>query len=261
MRSLLICHEGASLNRNGIARWLASFSTLGEIVILPDKGSTYRRVKAEVKRIGIMRLFDAVAFRIYYKLVLSGKDRMWQAQKLRELCSAYPPVPEDTPVLYSSSPNTPEVEQFLRQCQPDLMIARCKVLLKKNIFSVAGSGTFVMHPGICPQYRNAHGCFWALANNDLDNVGMTLLKIDEGIDTGPVYGFYQSSYDELRESHVVIQFRMVLDSLDDIRDRLLEIDEGSAQSIDTTGRRSAVWGQPWLTAYLRWKYRAKRRKT
>ena len=39
-------------------------------------------------------------------------------------------------------------------------------------------GTFVMHPGICPEYRNAHGCFWALANRDLARVGMTLLRAD-----------------------------------------------------------------------------------
>ena len=74
MRSLLICHEGVTLNCVGIVRWLASFSTLVGIVILPDKGSSYRCVRAEVKRIGIMRLFDAMAFRIYYKLVLSRND-------------------------------------------------------------------------------------------------------------------------------------------------------------------------------------------
>ena len=52
------------------------------------------------------------------------------------------------------------------------------------------TGHSSMHPGICPEYRNSHGCFWALARRDLDHVGATLLQIDEGSDTGPVYAYY-----------------------------------------------------------------------
>ena len=115
-----------------------------------------------------------------------------------------------------------------------------------------------MHPGICPEYRNAHGCFWALAKRDLNKVGMTLLKIDKGVDTGPAYGYYTSRYDELTESHIVIQHRVVLDNLDALRTKLLEIFGGVATPLDTSGRPSAVWGKPWLTSYLKWKSQARR---
>ena len=86
-----------------------------------------------------------------------------------------------------------------RSVQPDLAIARCKVILKREIFEIPRVGTFVMHPGICPEYRNAHGCFWALVNRDLDRVGMTLLRVDAGIDTGPVYLHGTCDIDEVRE--------------------------------------------------------------
>jgi hypothetical protein len=46
----------------------------------------------------------------------------------------------------------------------------------------------------------------------------------------------------------VTQHRSVVDHLDDIRDKLLEISAGSASRIDTSGRPSETWGQPWLTA-------------
>jgi methionyl-tRNA formyltransferase len=121
-----------------------------------------------------------------------------------------------------------------------------------------------MHPGICPEYRNAHGCFWALANGDLERVGMTLLKIDAGIDTGPVYGYFTYPYDEVHDSHLVIQRRMMLENLDAIAQKLCDIHAGRAQPIDTSERSSAEWGQPWLTAYFRWKrqasHRARRRR-
>src|SRR5207247_7858357 len=107
-------------------------------------------------------------------------------------------------------------------------------------------------------YRNAHGSFWALAKRDLEKVGLTLLKIDNGVDTGPVYGYYSYDFDEIRESHLVIMTRVVLDNLDPIRDKLLEIHAGIAKPIDTAGRSTAVWGQPCVHSYLGWKLEARR---
>jgi methionyl-tRNA formyltransferase len=114
-----------------------------------------------------------------------------------------------------------------------------------------------MHPGITPEYRNSHGCFWALSNRDLEHVGLSLVRIDEGVDTGPVLGYFTYPYDERRESHEVIQKRMLLENLDALQDRFLEIERGEAQPIDTSGRRSAAWGQPRLTKYMSWKRAAR----
>jgi len=138
-------------------------------------------------------------------------------------------------------------------------IARCKVLLDKEIYEIPRTGTFVLHPGICPEYRNAHGCFWALANRDLDRVGMTLLRVDKGVDTGPVYLHATCTYDERRDSHIVIQQRAVVDNLEAIGRTLTALARGEdVQPVNTEGRRSAVWGQPRLTQYLRWKLAARR---
>ena len=126
------------------------------------------------------------------------------------------------------------------------------------MFSIPRLGTFVMHPGICPEYRNAHGCFWARATGDHGNVGMTLLRIDRGVDTGPVFGYFRVDPDA-HESHVVTQHRVVLDHLDAVRDTLLAIDAGAAVPIDTSGRPSAAWGQPWLSAHLRMRAVANRK--
>jgi methionyl-tRNA formyltransferase len=115
-----------------------------------------------------------------------------------------------------------------------------------------------MHPGICPEYRNAHGCFWALVYGDAENVGMTLLRVDSGVDTGPVYGYYRCRYDQTRESHAVIQDRVVFDNLDELKDKFQEIFTGAARIIDTSGRDSRAWGQPRLTSYLHWKWMAGR---
>lgn len=257
-RTVLICHADDPLNREGLARWLAATTSLAGIIVLEEPPKRMKqRIKREIKRVGLLRFLDVLAFRLYYKLFLAGKDRAWEQQTLKSLCERFAPLGESTRVLHAPSPNAPEVEAFLRETAPDIVIARCKTLLKPAVFSIPKDGTFVMHPGVCPQYRNAHGCFWALAQNDRVNVGMTLLKIDKGVDTGPVYGFYRCCFDETTDSHHVIQHKVVFDNLDALRDRLLDIHTGRATTIDTRGRPSGEWGQPWLTAYLRYRRRAK----
>src|SRR5207247_2584388 len=127
------------------------------------------------------------------------------------------------------------------------------------IFELARRGTFVLHPGICPEYRNAHGCFWALVNRDLGRVGMTLLRVDKGVDTGPVYLYGSYAFDEGRESPAVIQSRVVFENLDRIGPVLVALGNGEQIAPQpTAGRKSAVWGQPRLSAYLKWKWNAHR---
>jgi methionyl-tRNA formyltransferase len=117
----------------------------------------------------------------------------------------------------------------------------------------------VLHPGICPEYRNSHGCFWAMAGRDLRRVGMTLLKIDRGVDTGPVYLQASCDFNEVRESHVVIQYRVITENLDRIADKLIDVCKGRATPVSTAGRKAGVWGQPRLSAYFRWKRQAHNR--
>jgi len=244
-----------------MARWLASFSELvGLIVLKESKQQIWRRIRRELSRSGLLRFCDVVAFRLYYSVAISRRDQRWEARELDKLCRVYPPLPPDIPIFYSHSPNTSAAKQFIQNLHPDIMIARCKILLQENIFSQPSKGTLVMHPGICPEYRNAHGCFWALANDDLERVGMTLLRIDRGVDTGPVYGYFTYDFDEVAESHIVIQNRVVFDNLNQIQGRICEIYSGDVRQLDTSNRPSAIWGQPRLTSYLRWKHRAKKRQ-
>ena len=250
MRTLLICHDGADLDREGLARWLGSFSDYaGTVVIREPGGRLKKRVKREIARVGWLRFLDVLAFRAYYRLAMAAGDKAWERRELARLRTRFPSLP-DAPEAIVSSPNASDAERFIRAQQPDLVIARCKTLLKEQVFTIPSLGTFVMHPGICPEYRNAHGCFWARATGDGENVGMTLLRIDKGVDTGPVYGYFRVR-PEPAESHVVTQHRVVLDHLDAIRDTLLAIEAGAAPRIDTTGRKSAAWGQPWMSAYLK----------
>jgi hypothetical protein len=260
MRTVLICQEDAPLARDGMPRWLSSCSDLAGVIVLRETQTRrWRRIKREAKRIGWLRMLDVVAFRIWQRGFLAAADSLYCKSRLAELKAKYPEVRKDLPTLKTTSPNSPECVAFLNSLQPDVVLASCKHILKPHVFEIAKTGTFAMHPGICPEYRNAHGCFWALANGDLGNIGTTLLKIDAGVDTGPVYGYFRGSFDAARETPMMIQRRMTFDHLEEIGERMREVHQGTAKPIDTRGRASKEWGQPWLTKYLSWKWLARRR--
>ena len=258
---MLICHEAERLDRDGLASWLASTMKLAGLLIIRDGADRrWRAVRREMRRVGPWGLLDVVAFRALARVVHGRRDREWEEAQLDRLRKRYPADLSQVPTLTVSSPNSVEARNFVETVQPDLAIARCKVLLDRAIYEIPRTGTFVLHPGICPEYRNAHGCFWALANRDISRVGMTLLRIDAGIDTGPVYLHGTCDYDERRDSHIVIQQRAVVENLEAIGDTLTALARGEdIEPINTEGRRSAVWGQPRLTHYLRWKLAARRR--
>ena len=230
----------------------------GLLIIRDEPGRRWQAARRELRRVGALKFLDVVAFRAYARVALAPHDAAWTDSQLARLRAAYPARLDEVPQLVVSSPNAAEAKAFLDRLQPDLAIARCKVILTPEIYETPRLGTFVLHPGICPEYRNAHGCFWALANRDLDRVGMTLLRVDPGIDTGPIYLHGTCEFDEVRDSHTVIQYRAVFDNLDAIGRTLTALHRGTeVKPVPTAGRRSAVWGQPRLTDYLRWKRAAR----
>jgi hypothetical protein len=258
--AILICHRHDRLDSEGLASWLAATMRLAGIVEIDgDGGRRLRVARRELRRNGLARFLDVLAFRVYARLRLARADAEWTKAELARLRRRFPAELASIPRCLVNNPNDARARAFIARWQPDLIVARCKFILKPEIFTLARAGAYALHPGICPEYRNAHGCFWALVNRDVDRVGMTLLRIDRGVDTGPALLHATCGFDEVRESHYVIQQRVVFENLARIGQALLAAGRGEpVETIDTRGRASAVWGQPGLTSYLRWKRAARR---
>src|SRR5262249_46032421 len=126
MRTLMICHEDAPLDRDGLVRWLASFSDVAGVVVVREPAvRVRRRVSRGTARVGFWRFLDVLAFRLYYALCRAAEDRRWEDRQLQRLHARFPEVPA-APVAVVDSPNSPEAEAFVRACRPDLVIARVK---------------------------------------------------------------------------------------------------------------------------------------
>lgn len=254
--TVLLRHRGSKFDHEVVGRWLAATTDLAaEIVVEPDRRRRLRTLKHEYRRSGVLGLVDALLFRVYYSATLADSA----SEKVDELVARSRANYDDydVPKYAVDDPNSVETQNVLVDVTPDLMVARTKVLLEEDVYSVPRYGTFVIHPGICPEYRNQHGCFWALANGDDENVGYSLLRIDDGIDTGEIFAQNGTTFDPLNDEHTYLQSKVVADNLDEMEEVLRSVANGTATLIDTDGRPAGFWGMPKMSAWVTWKRRVR----
>ena len=74
----------------------------------------------------------------------------------------------------------------LRLARPDLLISAAhRYLIRRPELEVPRLGAVGLHPGMLPQYRGSYPLWWALRNGESE-VGLTLYRLGQGIDDGPV---------------------------------------------------------------------------
>lgn len=82
--------------------------------------------------------------------------------------------------------NTDEVLEKLAGLKPDyLVVAAYGQILKKALLEIPQRACLNAHASLLPQYRGASPIQTALLNRDLET-GMTIMQVDEGLDTGPI---------------------------------------------------------------------------
>ncbi len=96
------------------------------------------------------------------------------------------PAQLDQPQLVINVPhiNHPDVVKLAEETQPDVIAVFGTSLIKGSLLKMGKYGMVNLHGGLSPHYRGADCTFWALYNNEPDQVGCTLHFINEGIDTG-----------------------------------------------------------------------------
>lgn len=73
----------------------------------------------------------------------------------------------------------------LRRLQPDLIaVAAYGQILPQSILDLPRFGCLNVHTSLLPKYRGAAPIQWAILNGDAET-GVTIMKMDAGLDTGP----------------------------------------------------------------------------
>lgn len=77
-------------------------------------------------------------------------------------------------------------QEKLRELRPDLIVvAAFGQILPKSILDIPSYGCINVHASLLPKYRGAAPIAWAILNGE-EITGVTIMKMDEGMDTGDI---------------------------------------------------------------------------
>jgi methionyl-tRNA formyltransferase len=90
------------------------------------------------------------------------------------------------PLLKSPHVNAPEVVDAIKQAEIDwLFIVGWSQIAGARVLAAPRLGVFGMHPTLLPEGRGRAAIPWAILK-DIRQTGVTLFKMDNGVDTGPI---------------------------------------------------------------------------
>lgn len=89
-------------------------------------------------------------------------------------------------VLQPEKASDPQFCEVIREKTPDILIVVAfGQILRKVLLDIPCWGALNIHASLLPRYRGAAPIQWAILNNE-PKTGLTAMRMDEGLDTGPV---------------------------------------------------------------------------
>lgn len=138
-----------------------------------------------MRKLGWLTAFSQVLFATLIRplLLKQSRARISAIQKSHGLEATRPMTGA---IRFTENINAPEALVLMKQFNPRVVVVNGTRILKPATLDNIAATFINTHQGITPQYRGAHGAYWALFQNDLQNCGVTIHLVDQGIDTGNI---------------------------------------------------------------------------
>lgn len=187
MKIILLAGNGVSSKFifNGLKNKVAI-----EKVLMTSSVSKSKMVKRRIKRLGFLKVANQLIFQIVVTRLLKQSSRNKYYKRVEELGLDKTNIPSDT-IVHVGSVNSDECINQLKEINPDIVIVNGTSIISDKVLNSTDAIFINTHIGITPQYRGVHGGYWALRNRDKKNFGVTVHKVDTGIDTGDI--LYQAT--------------------------------------------------------------------
>lgn len=137
-------------------------------------------------------------------LVITQRDRpKGRGKKLQ-----YTPVKEKAlqlglEIYQPDNINSDESIEKLKMINPDfLIVVAFGQILKKKVLDIPKIDALNVHASLLPKYRGAAPINWAILNGE-EETGVTIMKIDEGLDTGDIISSVSTPIDDADDAITV----------------------------------------------------------
>jgi hypothetical protein len=212
-------------------------------ILMESKESRIKFIRRRVRRLGLLKVLGQLAFVSLMVPLLRCKS----AQRYQYLvCSKGLNLSQEpfANAVRVESVNGAEVEAWLRESQPDIVVVNGTRIISKRILEASQALFINIHCGITPKYRGTHGGYWARVRQDSLNCGVTVHLVDAGVDTGKIFG--QRLIDPKSSDNIItyplLQVAAALPLL-------VEAVKGNVNLSAPEGE-SEVWFHPTLWGYL-----------
>ena len=179
---LVFLTSGNELSRITARRLAATFPDLKIIVEEPVARSAL--LLGRIKRLGPLHVAGQLAFGVLARgLHYASRRRIGEILQQHRLEARWPDGCERIEV---PSVNLPECVACLDRLNPRVILLLGTRIIDRKTLAAIKVPLINYHAGITPKYRGIHGGYWAKAEGDLENFGVTVHLVDPGIDTGAV---------------------------------------------------------------------------
>lgn len=221
-------------------------------VIVEEPVARGAMIRSRIRRLGLVTTLSQVAFVTLIRPMLRRAAR----RRIRAICQEQgleTAAPAAHYIRKIASVNGAQCRDALAAIKPKAVVVNGTRIIKRDILQAPGGIFINLHQGITPQYRGAHGGYWALHENDRGHCGVTVHIVDEGIDTGGVVAqaLINPGPDDNFATYPFLQTAAALPGLvsaveDVLAGRL------AARAVEGP---SAVWYHPGFVQYLRGRLR------
>ncbi|MFY9911057.1 MAG: formyltransferase family protein [Candidatus Sulfotelmatobacter sp.] len=139
---------------------------------------------------------------------------------LRNIAKSY-----DFPIRILANQNSADAISRLKLWAPDLVVFTGGNILRKDILALPRLGVLNLHLGLLPQVRGMSSPEWSLLSGV--PVGITIHRMDQGIDTGPILQKYEYPDLALCQSLADLRCRLIAFGVDELGDVIAALDRGT----------------------------------
>jgi len=217
-------------------------------IIIEDKVNRKRFLKRRIKNFGFLKVFGQVLFQLSVPKTL---ERISQ-KRIKEIKSYYKleskPYPKN--IVYNvSSVNSVDCIEFIKKEKPDLIIVNGTRIISKKVLDCTDAVFFNTHLGITPKYRGVHGGYWAIANEDKDNFGVTVHLVDSGIDTGGVL-FQQKILTKNKDNFSTYTYLQIGEGISIMKKAIDNFINDQLKEFIPNISESKLWSHPTIWFYM-----------
>lgn len=219
-----------------------------ERVLIEDRVPAKQLVKRRIKKLGFFKVMNQLLFQI----TISKALRVLSKKRIKSLKSLYKLSSNEIPtnkLNFIPSVNDRSCMELLQSIQPDVVIVNGTRIISKKILQCIDAVFINSHVGITPQYRGVHGGYWALANNDKENCGVTIHLVDPGIDTGSILQ-QAIIFPENKDNFITYPYHQYGLAINMMREVLKKINENQLKPYQKANVKSYLYYHPTFTGYL-----------